>query len=169
MKKIFLTVFVLMGIFMFSLFIPHLTMAHSPVKVNKIIVSPVPFKAGNTVSISVEIENTARSNYGCVGTELFKVFLSIWKSDVVPGNYLWSTSQPLTAVLGPGEKRTIAFSANWTVPNIDPDKFIFHASGPLCPPDKYREGAELSFLRSCSYSPIAPMEYIRIRKIDIGK
>lgn len=141
----------------------------SPVKVNRIIASPSPFKEGNTVSISVEIENKATKNYGCVGTDYFKVGLKIYKSTVSPANKLWETSQALTSALGPGEKRTVAFSANRTVPNIDTDKFIFVATGPLCAPDEFGQSTSLTFLRRCRYEELIKMEIIKVPKTDIPK
>jgi hypothetical protein len=150
-----MAIYILLILFMGSLAVPNLGIAQgtSPVKVNKITVTPATFKIGNNLTITVEIENTSRSTYGCVGGTYFKVFLSVFKATPFHvSNQLWTTNQPLTTALNPGEKRSITFTSKWTVPNIDTDKFIFHAGGPICAPDEFNQTASRTFSRSCTYS-----------------
>lgn len=138
-----------------SLALPNLGIAQgtSPVKVNRIIVTPATFKIGDELTITVEIENTARSAYGCVGGAHFKVYLHVFKATPFHvSNMLWSTDQPLTTALNPGEKRSITFTSKWTAPNIDTDRFIFLAGGPICASDEFNRTASRTFSRRCIYS-----------------
>lgn len=170
MKKSCLAIYTVIILFIAFWVGPGLIMAQgtSPVKVNKITTSPASFKAGNTVSISIEIENTARSNYGCVGEACFQIFVQIFKArPPIMTNFLFETTLSLNAALSAGEKKTITFPARWVVPNIDTDKFIFNATGPICAPDEFGQMLSKTFLKSCSYSATSTIELIRIHKKDL--
>ncbi len=156
-------------------FVTGLAMAQgmSPVKVNKITVTPASFRIGDILSFSIEIENTSTSAYGCVNGAYFKAFLQVFKATPYHvSNLLWDTSQALTTNLAPGEKRTVAFTAKWTVPNIATDKFIFLAGGPVCAPDEFNQTTAFPFYQTCTYSALATVmrpEVIRIAVKDILK
>lgn len=157
MKNIYLAIYLLLVFFVGCLLVPSLIMANgtSPVKVINMIVYPASFKVGDTVSISVAIENTARSHYGCVHGATFKVFLNIYKaSQPTLANLSWETSQPLTEVLNPGGRKVIAFDAKFRVPAIGTDKFLFIATGPFCTPDGFGQTLSRTFFRSESYSAL---------------
>jgi len=155
-------------------FVAGLVMAQgtSPVKVNRITVTPAQFKIGTTLSFSIEIENTSTSAYGCVNGTYFKAFLHAFKATPYHiSNLLWETSQPITANLAPNEKRTVTFTEKWTVPNIATDKFIFLAGSPICAPDEFNQSLALTFYQTCSYAALATIrpEFIRIAVKDILK
>lgn len=136
----------------------------SPVRVNKISVSPSSFKAGDRLTITIEIENTSRSRYGCVGGAYFKAFLSIYKAEpFTVSNRLWETDQTLRANLRPGEKRTVTFASRWTVPSMNYEKYIFNATGPICAPDEFGRSAKKEYVSSCTYS--SPMPLLRLPKV----
>jgi hypothetical protein len=124
----------------------------SPVKVNKITVTPSSFKAGDVLTFTIEIQNTSRNTYGCVGDSGFKVFLDVFNAERLQmDNWLWGTEQPLTSPLAPGEKRTITFSSKWTVPKICPEKIVFLGGGPWCAPDEFNQTAYITFSQTCLY------------------
>jgi hypothetical protein len=155
-------------------FVTGLVMAQgtSPVKVNRITVTPASFKIGDTLSFSIEIENTSTSAYACVNGAYFKAFLHVFKATPYHvSNLLWETSQPLTTNLAPHERRTVAFSAKWTVPNIATDKFIFLAGGPVCAPDEFNQTTAITFYQTCIYAPLVAVrpETLRIAVKDILK
>lgn len=156
-------------------FVTGLVMAQgmSPVKVNKITITPATFRIGDTLSFSIEIENTSTSAYGCVRGAYFKAFLHAFKAAPYHiSNLLWDTSQPLTTNLGPGEKRTVTFTARWTVPSIDTDKFIFLAGGPACAPDEFNQTTAFTYYQTCTYAALATIlrpEVIRIATKEILK
>jgi len=155
-------------------FVTGLAMAQgmSPVKVNKITVTPASFRIGDILSFSIEIENTSTSAYGCVNGAYFKAFLQVFKATPYHvSNLLWDTSQALTTNLAPGEKRTVAFTAKWTVPNIATDKFIFLAGGPVCAPDEFNQTTPFTYYQTCTYAALVTMrpEVIRIAVKDILK
>jgi hypothetical protein len=155
-------------------FVTGLVMAQgtSPVKVNRITVTPASFKIGDTLSFSIEIENTSTSAYACVNGTYFKAFLHVFKATPYRiDNQLWETSQPLTTNLAPHERRTVTFTARWTVPNIVTDKFIFMAGGPICAPDEFNQSTVITFYQTCTYTALATIrpEVIRIAAKDILK
>lgn len=153
------SIYILLILLLWTLTIPELGMAQgaSPVKVNKITVTPDTFKTGDTLTITVDIENTSKSAYGCVGGPYFKVFLNVFKATpFTVSNQLWTTNQALNTPLNPGEKRSITFTSKWTVSNIDTDKFILQAGSPICAPDEFNQTASRTFSRSCTYTSPAP-------------
>ncbi len=124
----------------------------SPVKVTKLKVTPSSFKAGDVLTFTIEIMNTSRNTYGCVGATYFKVFLDVFNAERFHvDNWLWGTEQSLTSPLAPGEKRTITFSSKWTVPKITSDKVVFVGGGPICAPDEFNQIAHITFSQTCSY------------------
>jgi hypothetical protein len=127
----------------------------SPVKVNKLTVTPSSFKAGDVLTFTIEIQNTSRNTYGCVGGSYFKVYLYVFNADRMHvDNLLWKTEQTLTSPLAPGEKRTITFSSKWTVPKICPEKIVFVGWGPMCAPDEFSQMAKIIFNQTCLYGMI---------------
>lgn len=142
----------------FLIFFIAVAQGVSPVKVNKIVVSPSPFKVGDALTFTVEIENTSNSTYGCVNTLGFIVQISVFKSDTSEKNLIWVGSQKLTTPLSAGEKRTVTLTSKWKVPPevVDINKIIFRAYGPACAEGDLliQQNAELTCYRSCSFAPL---------------
>jgi hypothetical protein len=135
----------------------------SPVKVTGISVSPTTFKAGDTVTVTVKLHNTATKPYDCVGGGHFAVSVYVFKaSPYTVANQVWSASQPLTTPLGAGENRTVTLSTKWTVPNIDTSTFHFMAWSPVCAPDEFGQTATLKVNRECVYRYHALFEFKRV-------
>ena len=172
MKKFRQAMCMFLPLFFLFLVLPDQCLAQgtSPVKVKKIEVNPDSFKVGKILTISVEIQNTSNKRYGCVGGTHYKVFLNIFKATPYHvSNQVWKTSQPLSAILSPGEQKTITFSAKWKVPNIDTDRFIFRAGGPICAPDEFNQTAAITFLRTCVYRLLPKFKLIRKATKKLGK
>jgi len=125
----------------------------SPIRVNKITVTPATFKAGDRLKITIEIENTASVTYGCVGDRWFHAYVGVYKNTPFnTTNRIWNTEVRLTTPLRAGEKRGVRFLSDWDVPKIETDKFIFLAWGPVCAPDEFGMQTQKTYIRSCSYS-----------------
>jgi hypothetical protein len=143
----------------------------SPVNVNKITVSPLPFKVGERVTISLELENTATGNYGCVGGVYYKAFIHIFKAKpFTVDNVVWETSQALTAPFRPGEKRTVTFTSTWTVPNTETINYFFSCGSPVCAPDEFGQHLVVTYYRSCVYNSLqVNPEIIRLSVKELYK
>ena len=151
MKRFKKAVLTILPVFILLLILPALSMAQgsSPVKVTKIMVNPNSFKAGNTISFSIEIQNTSTSSYGCSGA---KVSIHIYKATpYTVSNRVWHTEQPFSATMAPGEKKTVSFSGKWRVPNFCPNQFIVLAKGTICAPDEFDQSKADTFSKTCVY------------------
>jgi hypothetical protein len=142
----------------------------SPVKVTSIAVAPASFKAGDAVTITVQVENSATRPYGCVGTPYFQVSVNIFKAEpYTTTNMIWQGEQALTTPLAAGERRTVTLSMRWTVPNLDVSSFHVTAWSPLCAPDEFGQFAKVIINKSCVYTYQPRLEIIRtpIRDLQI--
>jgi hypothetical protein len=135
----------------------------SPVKIVSVSVSPTSFKAGDAVTVTVQIENTAATPYGCVGAGFFKVAAYVFKAAPhTVTNQVWSAEQALTTPLAAHERRTVALTTKWTVPNIDTPSFQVVAWSPVCAPDEFGQNAVITIGKSCVYSYSPALTLIRM-------
>jgi len=132
----------------------------SPVEVTSISLSPTSFKAGDTVTVTVKIKNTATNPYACVGGVFFRVEVHVFKAEpYTVANRVWTATQPLTTPLAAGEIRTVTLASKWTVPNIDTPTFHFQAWGPLCGSDEFGGLAVLKVNKVCVYQYKPHLEF----------
>ena len=134
----------------------------SPVKVSSVSVSPTSFKAGDNVTITVQLENISASPYGCVGGAYFKVAVYVFKaSPYTVTNQIWSADQVLTTPLAAHERRTVTLTTKWSVPNLDTPSFHVMAWSPVCAPDEFGQNAVLTINKTCVYSYTPTIQFIR--------
>ena len=113
----------------------------SPMKVDKITLSPATFKAGNSVTVAVTVRNGGTKVYGCPGENTWAVWFIMTRAEPSPGggvstsDFLWSAYEPLGSAMKPGESRTVAASHKWLVPALDLPSVYAFAAGGGCSPD----------------------------------
>lgn len=154
--------------------LPLLAQGSSPVKVTGITVAPASLPAGTQATFTVALQNLGTKAYGCVGTPGFAVHVYVFKAQpYTTTNLVWQGSQTLATPLNPGERRSVALAAKWTVPaaSTAPTLYVM-AWSPVCAPDEFGQNAQIKLDQECIYkfqpaftlAPINPRDFKLIRK-----
>lgn len=160
-------------ILLVSILIPiNLIAGDSPVEIRVFTVTPTPFKTGDTLSFTVEIENTSDSAYGSP-RHFMKVSISIYKDEWKLENNLWYYEQDIgTYSLAPKERRTVRISQGWIVPkDLCAKQIIIIAGAPYSgDPDERANMVRRNFFSNCSFSPPSlpiPLEKINVKMREL--
>jgi hypothetical protein len=132
----------------------------SPIKVNSISVSPTNFKAGDSVTVTLQLENTRASGYGCAGMQ---ASIHAFKAEpYTVTNQVWNATQAVGGAMAANEKRNVTFTTRWNVPNVDAPTWHLMAWSPACPPDEFGQNAVLKIGKSCTYTATPTIRLLRL-------
>jgi hypothetical protein len=130
----------------------------SPIKVNSISVSPTSFKAGDQVTITIQLKNEGTRSYGCGS---FEASVSIFKTKpYTVTNRVWDASQAVTSPMAAGAVQNVTFTSKWTVPNINTTSFHIMAWSPLCAPDEFGQNTIIEIGKECVYKYQPRFEFL---------
>jgi hypothetical protein len=132
----------------------------SPIKVNSINVAPTSFKAGDSVTVTIQLENTRATSYGCAGMQA--AVYAFKAEPYTTTNEVWRATQPVASPMAANEKRIVTFTTKWTVPNVDAPTFSLLAWSPACAPDEFGQSLVLKINKSCVYSYTPSFQRVRL-------
>jgi len=135
----------------------------------KFTVNPSPFKKGQIVRISVEVENPNDAAVSTAGKEIYAYVKDGTPAREGPGSFLGKT--PLPATIGARATITINLAQTYAVPNNAGDEITFSIHlPPITPGVEFGPAFSYKFNVTCTYSPeirfrpLGPM-----RPLHIGK
>jgi hypothetical protein len=135
----------------------------------KFTVSPSPFKKGQTVRISVEVENPNSAAVSTAGKEIYAYLRDGTPGREGPGSFLGKT--PLPATIGARATITVNLAQTYTVPNNAGNEITFTIHlPPITPGVEFGPAFSYKFDATCTYSPeirfrpLGPM-----RPLHLGK
>ncbi|HHT9126529.1 MAG TPA: hypothetical protein ACFYD6_12025 [Candidatus Brocadiia bacterium] len=115
----------------------------SALKITKITVTPSPFKTGNTLNFSVEVENpTSKATYGD-----FSIDFSVKEDEAYKS--IGTTNSPK---LNAGEKRVVKIAQTYNASgNFKNLCFLFT---PIDAPNEFGKNFQSCYMPSCVYNPV---------------
>jgi hypothetical protein len=135
----------------------------------KFTVNPSPFKKGQTVLLSVEVENPNNTAASTAGKEIYAYVKDGTPGREGPGSFLGKT--PLPATIGPRATITINLAQTYMVPNNAGNEITFTVIlPPITPGVEFGPAFSYKFDATCTYSseirfrPLGPM-----RPLHLGK
>jgi len=118
----------------------------------KFTASPSPFRKGQTVRISLEIENPNATSVSTAGKEVFASVKDGTPEREGPGSFLGKT--PLPPTIGPRATVTVNLAQTYTVPRNAGDQIQFTINLPAITPGmEFGPSYQYKFNVSCVYSP----------------
>lgn len=136
---------------LFSLSFAEMAFA-AELNLKKFTASPSPFRKGQTVRISLEIENPNATSVSTAGREIVATVKDGTPEREAPGGSLLGRT-PLPATIGPGATVTVPLAQTYTVPNNAGDQIRFTITLPPIPPGQLGPSYHFKFNASCTYSP----------------
>ena len=135
----------------------------------KFTVNPSPFKKGQTVRLSVEVENPNNTAASTTGKEIYAYVKDGTPGREGPGSFLGKT--PLPATIGPRATITVNLAQTYMVPNNAGNEITFTIHlPPITSGVEFGPAFSYKFNATCSYSPeirfrpLGPM-----RPLHLGK
>lgn len=135
----------------------------------KFTVNPSPFKKGQTVRLSVEVENPNNTAASTAGKEIYAYVKDGTPGREGPGSFLGKT--PLPATIGPRATITVNLAQTYMVPNNAGNEISFTIHLPAITPGvEFGPAFSYKFDAACTYSPeirfrpLGPM-----RPLHLGK
>lgn len=132
-------------------------------------VNPSPFKKGQTVRLSVEVENPNNTAASTAGKEIYAYVKDGTPGREGPGGFLGRT--PLPATIGPRATITVNLIPTYMVPNDAGDQITFTINLPAITPGvEFGPAFSYKFNVTCTYSPemrfrlLGPMKPLHIGK-----
>jgi hypothetical protein len=171
MKKTCKTLTSILATVMTILFLLSFAGAVSAAELNlkKFTVSPSPFKKGQTVRISVEVENPNSTAASTAGKEIYAYVKDGTPGREGPGSFLGKT--PLPATIGPRATITVNLAQTYMVPNNAGNEISFTIHLPAITPGvEFGPAFSYKFNATCTYSPeirfrpLGPMKPLHVGK-----
>ena len=135
----------------------------------KFTVNPSPFKKGQTVRLSVEVENPNATAASTAGKEIYAYVKDGTPEREGPGGFLGKT--PLPATIGPRATVTVSLAQTYMVPNNAGNEITFTIHlPPITPGVEFGPAYQYKFNVTCTYSPemrfrpLGPMKPLHIGK-----
>jgi hypothetical protein len=114
--------------------------------------SPSPFRKGQTIRFSLEIENPNDTGFSTTGREIVAAVKDGTPERETPGGSLLGRT-PLPPTIGPRSTVTVNLAQTYTVPNNAGDQIQFTIILPPIPPGQRGPSYVFKFNASCTYSP----------------
>ncbi len=114
--------------------------------------SPSPFRKGQTIRFSLEIENPNDTSVSTAGKEIIAAVKDGTPERETPGGSVLGRT-PLPATIGPRSTVTVNLAHTYTVPNNAGDQIQFTIILPPIPPGQRGPSYNFKFNASCTYSP----------------
>jgi len=134
----------------------------------KFTASPSPFRKGQTVRISLQIENPNTTSVSTAGKEIFAYVKDGTPEREGPGAFLGKT--PLPATIGPGATVTVNLAQTYTVPRNASDQIQFTIHFPAITPGiEFGPAFQYKFNASCTYSPELRFTTLPLGTKPLGK
>jgi hypothetical protein len=118
----------------------------------KFTVNPSPFKKGQTVRLSVEVENPNATAASTAGKEIYAYVKDGTPEREGPGGFLGKT--PLPATIGARATITVNLAQTYMVPNNAGNEITFTIHlPPITPGVEFGPAYQYKFNVTCTYSP----------------
>lgn len=144
------------------------TVFAAELNLKKFTASPSPFKKGQTVRISLEIENPNATSVSTAGKEIYAYVKDGTPEREGPGAFLGKT--PLPATIGPRATVTVSLAQTYTVPSNAGDQIQFTMHLPAITAGvEFGPSYQYKFNASCTYSPELRLIPLPVGTRPLGK
>lgn len=135
----------------------------------KITMSPSPFKKGQAVRITLEVENRNDTSVATAGKEIYAYVKDGTPEREGPGAFLGKT--PLPSTIGARATVAVTLAQTYTAPGNAGNQIIFTIHlPPITPGTEFGPAFTYKFNATCSYSPEIKLIPIgTIKPLHLGK